>query len=124
MEDNWDLAFGRLVRQAWQWEREKRWFRLVQDDQDDHPNTPIIILGIRMTFGGGGGRLSSGAEGVGSLGQPIILVTRMIILFFIYQSAMVGLGKCPGTLRKVSWHAPGTLWESSRGRSARGQSQD
>ena len=57
-----------------------------QDDQDDHPDTPIIILGIRMTFGGGGGGLSSGAEGVGSLGQPIILVTRMIILFFIYQS--------------------------------------
>ena len=57
-----------------------------QDDQDDHPDTPIIILGIRMTFGGGGGGLSSGAEGVGSLGQPIILVTRMIIRFFIYQS--------------------------------------
>ena len=58
-----------------------------QDDQDDHPDTPIIIiLGIRMTFGGGGGGLSSGAEGIVSLGQPIILVTRMIILFFIYQS--------------------------------------
>ena len=57
-----------------------------QDDQDDHPDTPIIILGIRMTFGGGGGGLSSGAEGIGPLGQPIILVTRMIILFFIYQS--------------------------------------
>ena len=42
-----------------------------QDDQDDHPDTPIIILGIRMTFGGGGGGLSSGAEGM----QPIILVT-------------------------------------------------
>ena len=64
-----------------------------QDDQDDHPDTPIIILGIRMTFGG-----SSGAEGIGSLGQPIILVTRMIILFFIFQSAMVELGRCPGTL--------------------------
>ena len=69
-----------------------------QDDQDDHPDTPIIILGIRMTFGGGGGGLSSGAEGIGPLGQPIILVTRMIILFFIYQSAMVGLGTCHGTL--------------------------
>ena len=86
-----------------------------QDDQDDHPDTPIIILGIRMTFGGGGGGLSSGAEGVGSLGQPIILVTRMIILFFIYQSAMVELGRCPGT-----------LWAQqvpSRGRSAWSQSQ-
>ena len=112
MEDNWDLAFGRLVRQAWQWEREKRWFRLVQDDQDDHPNTPIIILGIRMTFGGGGGGLSSGAEGM----QPIILVTRMSILFFIYQYAMAKLGKCPGT-----------LWAQqvpSRGRSAWIPSQD
>ena len=112
MEDNWDLAFGRLVRQAWQWEREKRWFRLVQDDQDDHPNTPIIILGIRMTFGGRGGGLSSGAEGM----QPIILVTRMSILFFIYQYAMAKLGKCPGT-----------LWAQqvpSRGRSAWIPSQD
>ena len=64
MEDNWDLAFGRLVRQAWQWEREKRWFRLVQDDQDDHPNTPIIILGIRRKFWGRGrlGGLDAGSE--------------------------------------------------------------
>ena len=45
-------------------------------------------------MGGGGGGLSSGAEGM----QPIILVTRMIILFFIYQYAMAKLGKCPGTL--------------------------
>ena len=67
-------------------------------------------------MGEGGGGLSSGAEGIVSLGQPIILVTRMIILFFIYQSAIVELGRCPGT-----------LWAQqvpSRGRSAWSPSQD
>ena len=105
VQAHWDL-----VRQVWLWERDKRWFRLLNES-------------------GRSGRClgqweAGKALGLKAWGQPIILVTRMIILFFIYQSAMVGLGKCPGTLWKVSWHAPGTLWESSRGRSAWSQSQD
>ena len=42
-----------------------------QDDQDDHPDTPIMILGIMMMFGGGVARLGGLRHwGAGAVHHP------------------------------------------------------